>query len=149
MGQELRSKSHFLQRILLIVVIFICCLGTWRVRSVSDLVFARTLTTSFDRSSNVNCQSPVEPNSQSLLVVLLDRSGSLIQGNVPTDPHGYSTSVTKALADLWPGNMAVIPFSGDTTQFAILGPDTLSNPVQRADLEQQVPDLPIGGETTT
>jgi len=147
MGQELRSKSHFLQRILLIVVIFICCLGTWRVRSVSDLVFARTLTTSFDRSSNVNCQSPVEPNSQSLLVVLLDRSGSLIQGNVPTDPHGYSTSVTKALADLWPGNMAVIPFSGDTTQLPILGPDTLSNPVQRADLKQKVQDYPIGGDT--
>lgn len=80
--------------------------------------------------------------SQPLLVVLLDRSGSLTYGPGATDPNGYSTSVTKALADLWPGDMAVIPFSGDATP--VLGPYPMS---QRDQLKQQVQNYPIGGNT--
>jgi len=97
--------------------------------------------------ATVACPSPAAPTSQSLLVVLLDRSGSLTEGASPTDPNGYSTSVTKALTDLWPGQMAVIRFSGDTTQLPILGPDTLSDPTQRADLKNKVQNYPIGGDT--
>src|SRR4051794_30555905 len=98
MRRELsRSKGHSLQRMLLIIIVFICCLGISRETSRSNLVFAHTMTTSFDHFLSVNCQYSVEPNSQSLLVVLLDRSGSLTQGSPPTDPNGYSTSVTRAL----------------------------------------------------
>lgn len=49
------------------------------------------------------------PTAQSVLIVLLDRSGSLAS----TDPDEYSTSIAKILADLWPGKMVVIFFSGD------------------------------------
>jgi len=94
-----------------------------------------------------NCPVAADPTSRSLLVVLLDRSGSLIIEPGATDPNGYSTSVTKALADLWPGVMAVIPFSGDTTQLPIFGPDTLSDPTQRTDLKNKVQNYPIGGDT--
>lgn len=148
MGMYLsRSKNHFLQCTLLMSIIFITCFGTWREISISNVAFARTLIILLDSPLNATCQSSVKPDSQSLLVVLLDRSGSLTQGSSPTDPNGYSTSVTKALTDLWPGDMAVIPFSGDTTQLPILGPDTLSDPVQRADLKQKVQDYPIVGDT--
>jgi len=87
------------------------------------------------------------PTNQSLLVVLLDRSGSLIQGSSATDPNGYSTSVTKALADLWPGKMAVIPFSGDTQSLPILGLYTLSDPTQLSSLKEKVQNYPVGGDT--
>ncbi len=93
------------------------------------------------------CLAAGAVTSQSLLVVLLDRSGSLILQPGATDPNGYSTSVTKALADLWPGIMAVIPFSGDTTSLPILGPATLSDPTQQADLKNKVENYPIGGNT--
>jgi hypothetical protein len=43
--------------------------------------------------------------------------------------------------------MAVIPFTGDATQLPILGPATLSDLVQRADLKQKVQAYPIGGDT--
>src|ERR1700687_4930007 len=58
------------------------------------------------RHNSATCSITAQPTSQSVLVVLLDRSGSL-HGS---DSDGYSTSVTKALADLWPGIMIVIPF---------------------------------------
>lgn len=87
------------------------------------------------------------PTNQSLLVVLLDRSGSLIQGSSATDPDGYSTSAVKALADLWPGTMAVIPFSGDRLSLPILGPYRLSDPTQRLSLKEQVQNYPVGGDT--
>jgi von Willebrand factor type A domain len=97
--------------------------------------------------SVTSCPSVLQPTSQSLLVVLLDRSGSLTQGSSPTDPKGYSTSVTKALTDLWPGEMAVIPYNGDTTTLPIYGPVTLSDPIQRTDLKQKVQGALIGGDT--
>ena len=62
--------------------------------------------------AGATCAGPSQLNSKSLLVVLQDRSGSLITGPT-TDPEGYSGSVTNALADLWPGNIAVIPFGND------------------------------------
>jgi serine/threonine protein kinase len=61
----------------------------------------------------------VSTRGKTMLVVLLDRSGSLVVGDKATDPEGYSTSVTKALADLWSGNIAVIPFGRD--QANVLG----------------------------
>ncbi|MGH2494253.1 MAG: vWA domain-containing protein, partial [Ktedonobacteraceae bacterium] len=97
--------------------------------------------------STANCPSAAAPTSKSLLVVLLDRSGSLIFQPGATDPNGYSTSVARALTDLWPGAMAVIPFSGDNTQLPILGPDNLSDTTSRADLKNKIQDYPIGGNT--
>lgn len=76
-------------------------------------------------------------DKQSLLIVLLDRSDSMTE----VDPQSYNTSVVQALADLWSGSMAVIPFSGD--QAPILGPDQLSDPHQRADLKQKVERYPF------
>jgi len=93
------------------------------------------------------CSAGGAITSQSLLVVLLDRSGSLILQPGATDPNGYSTSVTKALADLWPGQMAVIPFSGDTTSLPVYGPAALSDPAQRANLKSKVESYTIGGDT--
>src|SRR2546428_11569747 len=92
------------------------------------------------------CPAAGSITSQSLLVVLLDRSGSLILQPGATDPDGYSTSVTKALTDLWPGSMAVIPFSGDTIT-SVLGPSALSDPVQREKLKNDIQQYPIGGNT--
>jgi hypothetical protein len=92
-----------------------------------------------------SCPQAIAPTNQSLLIVLLDRSGSLTVQPGATDPDGYSTSVTKALADLWPGRMAVIPFSNG--QASILGPATLSDPVQQADLKNKIESYPIGGDT--
>jgi Mg-chelatase subunit ChlD len=103
------------------------------------------LAASSPRSISANCQAAQPPNNQSLLVVLLDRSGSLTAEPGATDPNGYSTSVTKALADLWPGSMAVVPFSNDQTP--VLGPAVLSDPTQRANLKNSVENYPIGGNT--
>lgn len=52
---------------------------------------------------------PTKPGPDSLLIVLLDRSSSLIDEPGATVHHHYSTSVTKVLADQWPSKMAV-PF---------------------------------------
>ena len=98
-------------------------------------------------SANSSCQSALAPDNSSILAVLLDRSGSLTNGTTPTDPNLYSTSVTKALADLWPGVMVVIPFSGDTLPLPVIGPATLSDPTQHADLKSQVENYSIGGNT--
>lgn len=89
-----------------------------------------------------NCtQQAQDVTSSSLLVVLLDRSGSL----TTTDPNDYSTSVTKALADLWPGSMAVIPFNND--RVPVWGPYTLSDQQQRETLENAIQHFPVGGDT--
>jgi hypothetical protein len=95
---------------------------------------------------NCNTSASADPGPQSLLVVLLDRSGSLIYEPGATDPNGYSTSVTKALADLWVGQMAVIPFSGDTTSLPILGPSTLGDRSALKDAIQATA-AHIGGNT--
>ena len=79
--------------------------------SYTDTVHAED-TISRTWQAGLSCAGPSQLNSESLLVVLLDRSGSLVTGPT-TDPEGYSGSVTNALADLWPGNIAVIPFGND------------------------------------
>jgi hypothetical protein len=91
------------------------------------------------------CPAPAAITNQSLLIVLLDRSGSLTYEPGATDPDGYSTSVTKALADLWPGAMAVIPFSHDQTP--VLGPARLADQGQRDQLKSAIQSYPIGGDT--
>jgi hypothetical protein len=84
------------------------------------------------------CPAVGDPTSNSLLVVLLDRSGSLVAAKGATDPQHYSTSVTKALAELWPGHMAVVPFHLDVTVVPHIGPYTLSDPQQKQELEAQI-----------
>lgn len=96
------------------------------------------------RTTASSCPVAGDVTNQSLLVVLLDRSGSLTYEPGATDPDGYSTSVTKALADLWPGSMTVIPFSNDTTPVFSAN---LSDPAQREQLKQQIESYPIGGDT--
>src|SRR5947209_3177185 len=83
----------------------------------------------------LSCSVTVSPPEQSQLVVLLDRSGSLIQQTGATDPERYSTNLTKALVDLWPGMMAVIALGDKATP--ILGPADLFNPTQRRFKEQR------------
>ena len=98
---------------------------------------------------NSACPAVGDPTSNSLLVVLLDRSGSLVAKNGATDPQHYSTSVTKSLAELWPGHMAVVPFQNDVTTVPHFGPATLSDPQQKAALENQIDQTnsSIGGGT--
>jgi len=128
-------------------IIFLICSGILGTGFISNGNVAHAMVTAHHWSEAPSCPAPANPGSQSLLVVLLDRSGSLTQGSNPTDPNGYSTSVTKALADLWPGKMAVIPFSGNTLPLPILGPDTLSDTTQRLDLQNKVQNYPIDGNT--
>lgn len=98
---------------------------------------------------NSACPAVGDPTSNSLLVVLLDRSGSLIAEPGATDPQHYSTSVTKSLAELWPGRMAVVPFHLDVTAVPHFGPYTLSDPQQKKTLEDQIDqtNITIGGGT--
>lgn len=95
--------------------------------------------------SPVRCAQDQGTTSRSLLVVLLDRSGSLVAWPGATDPQGYSTSVTRALADMWPGMMAVVTFGNGRTP--ILGPYLLADPRQRATLKNEIQRYPLGGDT--
>lgn len=89
----------------------------------------------------------VKPDSSSLLIVLLDRSGSLgIGGSSGTDTQNYSASATDALSDLWPGPMAVIPFYANGNQL-IATPIGPLLPAQRAALKNQVNNLQSQGWT--
>ena len=81
-----------------------------------------------------SCLTGSTPDEHSLLIVLLDRSSSLAQ----TDPAEYSTSVTRMLANLWPGHMAVIFFSGTAQQLPQLGPVDLTQTGTRAELQTQI-----------
>ena len=87
-----------------------------------------------------NCPAGAKPDSSSILIVLLDRSGSLVAGNEPTDPNGYSGSATKALADLWPGQIAVIPFGKN--QEPIVGPYAHSDISGITSLKQYIDNNP-------
>ncbi len=100
LGVLCRSKNG-LQGIFF-VIILITLLGFGSTHSATS-AYARITSTHHKLAT---CSNPAAPTSQSVLVVLLDRSGSLHS----SDPDGYSTSVTKALADLWPGIMIVIPY---------------------------------------
>jgi hypothetical protein len=97
------------------------------------------------QSSPTRCAKNQSITANSLLVILLDRSGSLIARPGATDPEGYSTSVTRALADLWPGMMAVITFGNDRTP--TWGPYRLADPGQRALLKNAIQQSSPGGDT--
>lgn len=92
------------------------------------------------------------PDANSLLAVILDRSGSLIAGPAPTDEDGYSTSATKALADLWPGQIAVIPFGSDASgndHAPILGPYAHSNTEDIKNLKAKIDAYPPFADSDT
>ena len=100
------------------------------------------------------CSPPSRPGGSSVLVVLLDRSGSLTDPKGATDPSGYSGSITKALADLWPGVMVVIPFGdphmGGANPAAAVLPvyrASLSDATQRDRLKAEVENYPVMGGT--
>lgn len=98
-------------------------------------------------SNRCTVPSASKPGPNSLLVVLLDRSGSLIDEPGATDPNHYSTSVTKVLADQWPGKMVVIPFKGDSIPLKQIGPYVMSDPTQRDNLKNQIPEADPNGGT--
>lgn len=81
-----------------------------------------------------SCLPTRAPDERSLLLVLLDRSSSL----AVTDPEEYSTSVTRIMADLWPGRMAVLFFSGTSKQIPQLGPVDLTRPGARERLQTRI-----------
>lgn len=139
-----RSSNHKLRRTFLVSLIFLVYGSAFFVEAFSSSLVAHAQTASITQRT-APCTRAADPTRQSLLIVLLDRSGSLIVQPGATDPDGYSTSVTKALADLWPGSMAVIPFSNASTP--VLGPATLSDPLQQAGLKAKVASYPIGGNT--
>jgi len=138
-------KSHLLRCAFFFGIIFILSGGILGGDSIANVAVAHAITGERSRIATNTCSSAADPTNQSLLVVLLDRSGSLIYEPGATDPNGYSTSVTNVLADLWPGSMAVVPFSNNKTP--ILGPATLSDPTARADLKHSINSYPIGGNT--
>jgi hypothetical protein len=92
-----------------------------------------------------------QPNKQSLLIVLLDRSGSLVDGSTPTDPDHYSTSVARALTDLWPGKMVVITFPQVNPlvidKVGQLGPYDLTDSTQRQSLKNRIVEADPNGNT--
>ncbi|HEY0755980.1 MAG TPA: vWA domain-containing protein [Ktedonobacteraceae bacterium] len=85
-------------------------------------------------ASQASCAVAPAPDARALLIVLLDRSSSLAQ----TDPEEYSTSVTRILADLWPGHMAVIFFSGSSQPLLQSGPVDLTQTGARTSLQRQI-----------
>lgn len=130
---------------LLTAFIKIVCTAFFLTLLFPGISQAATTVMRADNSSAVSCPTVGDVTNQSLLIVLLDRSGSLIIQPGATDPNGYSTSITKALADLWPGKMAVIPFSGDATP--VLGPTNLADQGPREQLKNAVQNYPISGNT--
>lgn len=106
---------------------------------------ARAITLDRTTTALANCTPVGDITPQSLLIVLLDRSGSLVDEPGATDPDGYSTSVTKALADLWSGTIAVIPFSNESTP--VIGPYAMSDSHLRQLLKDEVQAYQIGGDT--
>lgn len=95
----------------------------------------------------LSCRPAAMPEARSLLVVLLDRSASLAR----TDPQEYSTSVTRVLADLWPGRMAVLFFRGSSPRLPQLGPVDLAQPGARTQLKASIEAQRnmLGGDTPT
>jgi len=139
-----KNRSAFRRGILLIVCVVLLSAG---VSLQKNIAYAGEATSVFRMLATCPISDSVKPGPNSLLVVLLDRSGSLIDGQEATDPNHYSTSVTKALADMWPGKMAVIPFKGDTIPLKQIGPYALSDPTQRDTLKNQIPEADPNGDT--
>jgi hypothetical protein len=121
----------------------------------SQVVSAHTVKQGHTSVATDNCRLQAIPDSHSVLLVLLDRSGSLVASDgYATDPSRYSTSITKALADLWPGILIVIPFgdphlNGAYPNVPVLPVyrATLSDSTQRETLKNNVENYPIIGGT--
>ena len=111
--------KHFLPKILFLLTFSLFFIASLTAFTVTTLDKQPVHTT---YQNLQKCPGSTRPTSQSLLIVLLDRSLSLSG----TDPDEYSTSVAKILVDFWPGRMAVIPFSG-TGRLSPLGPVNLTN----------------------
>lgn len=90
---------------------------------------------------------PTSQPTKPVLVILLDQSCSLIEEPRAIDPNHYSTSVTKVLADRWPGKMAVIPFKGDTIPLKQIGSYAMTDSTQRDDLKNQISEADPNGDT--
>lgn len=142
-----RKRGYYTQQLVLglIVSIVFCCIAPLYLQN--NAYAAQLFNGAEEYGISSICPASIKPGNNSLLIVLLDRSGSLVEGPSPSDPHGYSASVTSALADLWPGRMAVIPFSGANIQLPIFGPYTLSDPAQLVRLQSQIRGYPIQGNT--
>lgn len=118
----------------------------------SPFVFASTHSSdkTTDRFVSKILVPPQQPSKQSLLIVLLDRSGSLT-GSGGTDPSDYSTSVTRALTDLWPGKMVVITFPKVNPlvndKVGQLGPYDLTDSTQRQTLKNEIAEADPNGDT--
>ena len=149
-----KKRQHAPLGVMFIICISLICVGL-PSRGASALAFSQSLEvesgllgTNFQLTSN-SCPTsqPGKPGSTSLLAVLLDRSGSLIDGPGATDPNDYSTSVTKVLADQWPGKMVVIPFQGDSIPLQQIGPYVMTDPTQRDNLKNQIPEADPHGDT--
>jgi hypothetical protein len=145
--QNTRKNRRMLLALVLIVCISLLCTafpfqGTSADASFQSLRTKNEFTrTEFQLISN-SCPTfkPTKPGPDSLLIALLDRSGSLVDEPGATDPNDYSTSVTKVLADQWPGRMVVIPFKGDNIPLQQIGPYTMSDSSQRDNLKNQIPE---------
>ena len=154
LSKNTRKMQHAPLGIILIICISLLCAGL-PGEGASAHSFSQPLGvekefagTDSELTSN-SCSTPPagKPGPDSLLIVLLDRSGSLIDGPVATDPNHYSTSVTKVLADLWPGRMMIIPFKGDSVPLKQIGPYSMSDPTQRNYLKNQIPEADPNGDT--
>lgn len=147
MQQLSRKRGYYAQQFVLSLITFIIFCSITPLVSQNNVYAAQIFNATEEPDISSICPVSIKPGNNALLIALLDRSGSLVEGSKPTDPDGYSTSVTSALADLWPGRMAVIPFSGVNTQLPIFGPYTLSDPTQLAKLQSQIRSYPIQGDT--
>jgi hypothetical protein len=139
MWQVLLKSREKIWHALLLGTIILTYVSMLCVGPFGNVASAHAMVTGYSSTALNDCPDPAIPDTNSLLIVLLDRSGSLV---VPpgeaTDPDDYSTSAVRALTDLWPGKMAVIPFGNDTAN--VLGPvDVFSDIHAREILKNQIP----------
>jgi hypothetical protein len=117
----------------LLFILGICLVAFWaEVPAWAATRQASTFATA--TGSHQLLETAPKPTSQSLLVVLLDRSTSLLN----TDPKEYSASVAKILTDLWPGKMAIIFFSDIRSPLTQIGPVDLTQSGVRDQLKSQI-----------
>ena len=151
MKRVLNKRSNFFRHYLALLGI-ICAMGV-AFSGIISFSFVSTAYASPGKYQGVTpCSNPAQPapSNNSLLVVLLDRSGSLVADASATDPDLYSASVTKALADVWPGKMAIVAFhtikssgNDEQVQLTTIGPLQVGgDQTQRGELKNQVQLLP-------
>lgn len=123
---RLRLWSLFLPRVCLLLLIVCAALPSQAI--------ALTRQASVPSAPRLLSIPIAQPTSQSLLAVLLDRSGSLVD----TDPGEYSASIARVLADLWPGKMVIIFFNGTQTPLLQIGPVDLTQNGARDQLKSAI-----------